>query len=183
VKRNSEDGKPLKRSIMKALQKFAAVILTLSLLMGCSQEFAPNPESLFDHGNASVLAMGGEEEEGVGNNLSFPVIWADGDDALSLRGTMGKETFMGHFYDRGGEQWFVQKDEHNEWQAYNGPPKAFDLPDQVVVSYVDWGDNLEAKQWGTNAMVRVEARLYKTLPYDSKYLGYTMESLEGEKNG
>ena len=85
---------------MKALIKYLTFVLTLSLLVGCSQEFAPNPGSLLDT-DQSPFALKEDEggDEGAGNNLSFPVIWADG--SLSLRHDMTEQPMLkGEFYDR-----------------------------------------------------------------------------------
>jgi hypothetical protein len=111
--------------------------------------------------------------ESVGNNLSFPVIWSDG-VVKPLRGTFGTPTFGGLFFTADGFDWYIQNDPLNTWQAasINAVTEVgFETP--VVVSSIDWGDNLESKAWPFGAQVRVETVLYKTLstPMDA----YTMQ--------
>lgn len=103
---------------------------------------------------------GGETVEVIGNNLSFPVIWADG-VTKTLRGTYLTEVFEGESFVKNDTTWYVQADPSNTWQAENFTP----IPNNLVkVSYVDWGDNLEAKSWPAGSQVRIETVLYKLLP-------------------
>lgn len=102
---------------------------------------------------------GGEAVEVVGNNLSFPVIWADG-VTKALRGTYLTEVFDGESFLKNDTTWYIQADPYNTWQAENITP----IPNNTVtVSFVDWGDNLEAKSWPAGSQVRIETVLYKLL--------------------
>ena len=99
---------------------------------------------------------GGEAVEVVGNNLSFPVIWADG-VTKALRGT-SEPLLAGDSFIKHDTSWYIQADPLNTWQAENIIPA---LNQPVKVSFVDWGDNLEAKSWSFGSQVRVETVLYK----------------------
>ena len=58
---------------------------------------------------------------------------------------------------------FLQQVEDNEWQAENRNLSESGLPltaeNKIPVTYVDWGDNLEVKDWSTKQKIRVETRL------------------------
>jgi|GEM_PF-727137 len=112
----------------------------------------------------------GESTDVAGNNLSFPVIWSDG-VAKALRGSTDELKLEGTLFTADGDQWYVQNDLNNEWQADNiliDP----DTDPEVVVSAIDWGDNLEAKSWPYGSQVRVETVLMKTL--ENPLTAYTM---------
>ena len=157
---------------------------------------------------------GGGGDEGAGNNLSFPVVWAEG-VTKTLRGTMGVVTTDGAWwwwwgtttddtplscapdpdeavrcddgipgkatgidpsvsYPGAIRKAYLQKDLLNEWQAGSlsaagtGP---------VVVDSVDWGDDLEAKDWSLTSMVRLEHVLTEVLA--STLTEYTMRHTSG----
>ncbi len=125
---------------------------------------------------------GGGHTVTAGNNLSTPVIFAD--EPVVLRGTAGVEKFTGASVTDESGTWFEQQDALNEWQA-----GSFLVPenDAIVVDEIDWGDNLEAKDWRYGAKVRVETVLYNFLPATTaKSLStgglsaYTMKFLYGE---
>lgn len=116
------------------------------------------------------------EAEAAGNNLSFPVIWSDG-YAKALRGTFGAPMFTGEYFtDELGVNWYLQQDLLNAWQA-----ESFELTPGVdpmlAVHYIDWGDNLEAKDWTTNSVVRVETVLYQDV---AGMEAFTMQQLWGQ---
>lgn len=120
-------------------------------------------------------AVGGQEEETAGNNLSFPVIWGEAAQ-LSLQGTPGQPVFLGDSITIDGVPWYVQKDPDNLWQAETTSAGA-----ALPVTWVDWGDNLESQDWRSTSKVRVETVLFKdlaefTLPTMTKY---TMQWLSG----
>lgn len=105
---------------------------------------------------------GGEGEEGVGNKLSYPVIWAD--ERLALPGVMGEVTLNPATVESGflspddtttGCLAAPQSDPLNLWQADNVAESGHQ------VTQIDWGDNLEAKDWTVSGgRVRVETALY-----------------------
>ena len=148
-----------------------------------------------------------EDEEG-GNNLSLPVIWADGVEKI-LRGIPGEgnETSDGDYW------WFwietidgnevemtchpaegdcldplppeavlvyPQRDPNNTWQADS---KLLDPAEDppVDVTFVDWGDNLEAKDWYYKSIIRTETILYQDISASPfvPMTGYEMIWLEG----
>lgn len=116
---------------------------------------------------------GGGHETTPGNNLSLPVIWSDG-VTKALRGTFGAPVFDGESFTDELYTWYLQQDAYNEWQAqsadWSGTP--------VYVNWIDWGDNLEAKDWYSTSVVRVETVLYQDL--DTAMTGFTMSHLWGE---
>ena len=125
------------------------------------------------------------EEETVGNNLSFPVIWSDG-ATKELRGDQNVDPVInGTWFGVWGEdpidpqaplfscgpfsgddltcedaeyKAFIQKDENNVWQAANWIPDG-----ETTVNFIDWGDNLESIDWNLKSQVRTEVVLYKIL--------------------
>lgn len=125
---------------------------------------------------------GGEPTEGYGNNLSFPLLFADGygltgeqldgtvspwlDYATGLRPTstqvLSAFPFLdpGNVYPFNGSNYWEQKTE-STWQAgwQDGSATQQDV-------YLDWGDNLTTASFRTNSPVRVEATLYKDDPSD-----------------
>lgn len=93
------------------------------------------------------------------NNLSFPIEWAEG-SALALTGTELEATVGGtvlagtnSIEDLTPCLGAIQKDPLNVWQAQNDFVSS-------VVNTIDWGDNLEAKDWKVGSVVRVETGLY-----------------------
>ncbi|MGV3528355.1 MAG: hypothetical protein ACO1OO_05615 [Flavisolibacter sp.] len=145
---------------------------------------------------------GGGGTEVTGNNLSFPVVWAE-NTTINLR----VEPVTGPKTD--GEWWYVwgidpidpqadifscnpalsdpcypagtpdvykaylQKDADNIWQAYNAPPTTT----SVIVDQIDWGDNLESGSWSLTSKVRVEVGLYET--FDDPVKEYLMRHVSG----
>ena len=111
---------------------------------------------------------GGEEE--AGNNLSYPVIWAEGSQ-LTLTGDPTAPHLVTPV-DFGGVSVYLQGTE-NTWQAgsMTAPADTAGGLTDVGVSTFDWGDNLEAKSWplGQNTQLRVEAVLYRTLAADTAF--------------
>ena len=126
-------------------------------------------------GFAINVAIGAETET-AGNNLSFPVIWSDG-VAKSLRGTFDDPMFAGEFLVDEEDTWYLQQDEFNAWQAESFDAAASGVP--ITVAILDWGDNLVAKDWTTNSVVRVETVLYQDISA-SPMTGFTMKHLWGE---
>ena len=103
----------------------------------------------------------GGGEEGVGNKLSYPVIWAD--ETLALPGAMGSFTInpttVASGYPSPDDttttcQAAPQTDPANLWQADNIAEGG------NQVTQLDWGDNIEAKDWTVGPMVRVETALF-----------------------
>ena len=65
--------------------------------------------------------------------------------------------------DEGTADIFLQQVEGNGWQAENLGLTESGLADattgKLPVTFVDWGDNLEVKDWSTKQKIRVETRL------------------------
>jgi len=115
----------------------------------------------------------GAAVETAGNNLSLPVIWAEG-RSLDLRGTMLQATLLGPYYtDEFGVKWYYQREDLNYWQAENvdgsGSP--------VQVSWIDWSDNIESQIWTIRSIVRTEVVLFQDLA--TPLTGYEMAWLWG----
>lgn len=125
---------------------------------------------------------GGGHTEPVGNNLSFPVIWADG-TPLALRGTFGQPMLTVPYsetttypFDTNADGLadtnayaFAQKTVENSWQAQSSAASG-----PVYVSQIDWGDSLESVDMKVGRPVRVELTLYKTLTGNTEGLPETM---------
>jgi len=121
-----------------------------------------------------ILAKGSAHEETAGNNLSLPVIWAEG-KGLDLRGTMLQATLDGPFYtDEFGVKWYYQQEDLSYWQAESADGSG----SPVQVSWIDWGDNMESQTWTIRSIVRTEVVLYKDLA--TPMTGYEMAWLWGE---
>lgn len=116
---------------------------------------------------------GGGGGETTGSNLSFPVIWSDGPTKV-LRGVYGAPVFLGSSVTDADGTWYLQRDPNNSWQAQSADWSASD----VFVDWVDWGDNLESKDWRLGSKVRVETVLFQDLATPMK--GFTMKYLSGQ---
>jgi len=126
-------------------------------------------------GNGSGGGGGGGGEH-FGNNLSNPAIWSDG-VAKDLRGIFGDPVFDGELLTVADVDWYLQQDQHNEWQAETLDAMAAGIT-PFSVDQIDWGDNLEARDWPASSQVRVETVLYSA-PADAM-TGFEMGYLFGE---
>lgn len=128
---------------------------------------------------AVVPVASAAEEETAGNNLAFPVLWSEADYTLPLQGVMGEPTVDGVLADcseetvDATEEAAVQKDLGNTWQAENL------VESGNSVSSLDWGDNLEVKDWNVGPPVRVETALYADRTGDPM-TGYLMCHVSGK---
>lgn len=104
---------------------------------------------------------GGGGETTAVNNLSFPVIWSCG-VTKPLPGTPGVEKFLGDYTVIAGVNWYHQQDANNSWQAESLNYR-INSTRRLPVSWVDWSDNLESKDWYVTSVVRVETVLYRDL--------------------
>ena len=161
----------------------------------------------------SPMGKGGEmrPETGFGNNLSVPVVFADGYSAgglpisgswpgvglrtppppfdfnTGLRPLVTESLTTFPFFDLGtavkmnGVTWYLQGTPAT-WQAeWRTNPEGREIP--VVI---DWGDALSSKRFTANSMVRIEAVLLQdatviTDPLDTM-VAYTMRTLSGSKD-
>ena len=118
---------------------------------------------------AAAPGGGHGEEEGFGNNLAMPVLWAEGADVgvrPSLRGE-GPQTAdltlnTTAFETVDGVKVYLQRTE-NTWQAENAEAADAGLTltedGKAPVTFVDWGDNIEVRDPQHPHMLRVETRL------------------------
>ncbi len=111
-----------------------------------------------------IVPASAAEEEKAGNNLSFPIIWAEAEGRPSIPGVMGETLFDGQILDGTLDPdspvtcfGAVQKDFGNSWQA-----ESMDAGPGHTVDVIDWGDNIEVKDWKIGNPVRVETGLYDT---------------------
>ncbi|MCB0331567.1 MAG: hypothetical protein KDD70_17975, partial [Bdellovibrionales bacterium] len=141
----------------------------------------------------NVLAQGGGgHEEGAGNNLSFPTIFAEGigitgDDVTISHGLRQPPVppgyqlegeFLYGWLDNGVQMLCEPQLPHCPPPAEPDVYKIYLQDDQlnswqadwldgrgsvVEVSSIDWGDNLENQTWTDDSIVRVEVALYKEL--------------------
>jgi hypothetical protein len=97
----------------------------------------------------------------AGNCLSMPVIWSDGVTKVLREPPNGVPIFLGAYdvNEVTGEILYLQKDELNIWQAETLDASAA----PVSVTWIDWGDNLEAVDWSERSKVRVEVVLWQDI--------------------
>ena len=146
----------------KMLKMFGLLFLSLTLCasLGFAKKPAPEPTETY------------------GNNLSLPVIFAEGIGILGLpaienAGLRGAATpsFVEPFvYD--GATYYLQQTQ-NTWQAdwANGSGEG-----EIV--RCDWSDNIVRQTWADNSVIRVEMVLFKDLV--EPLTGYEMAYLYGE---
>lgn len=106
--------------------------------------------------------------ETAGNNLSFPVQWSEDGMTVALPGDPAVVTVNGVVLpgtystdDMTPCLGAVQKDANNSWQADSA------LAASNVITTIDWGDNLESKDWKLGTVVRVETGLYDNVLPDT----------------
>lgn len=188
------DRRPWRNSI--ALAAAVALILTPGTTFGAEEGGGHS-------GGGGGGMGGGGEDTSPGNNLSMPVIWTEAEGLrptlreaatpltaiLGTLGTDGTITPLDATYvlkdDAGTKDvveqnpLFLQKTV-NSWQADNVElaDSGLALSDgRLPVTYLDWGDNLEAKDWSTKQMVRVETRLVQKV---DGMTGYVMKKVFGQ---
>ena len=110
----------------------------------------------------------------AGNCLSMPVIWSDGVTKV-LRGVYGTPVFLGESTMVGEVECWLQQDDLNMWQAESVDGSAA----PVDVTWIDWGDNLEAVDWSERSKVRVELVMWQNITA-APMLGFEMAWISGE---
>ncbi|MCC7137676.1 MAG: fibronectin type III domain-containing protein [Planctomycetes bacterium] len=157
--------------------------------------------SAMPRGGAGGGGAGGGHEEGYGNNLSLPVIFADGygvlgarllgteppwlDVASGLRPTPADVTTPFPFMDLttavelNGTTIYPQKTA-STWQAdwRDGSKPTVEGGDTSQRVVVDWGDNLRSASITTRSVVRVETTLYQDVA-DDPMTAFNMTLLGG----
>ena len=120
---------------------------------------------------------GGGHTETMGNNLSFPALLADGYSVTPITETLFTVPYTGDYEGLTAEQiawleangpWYAQKVEGNVWQA------EYLNVTTVDVSYIDWGDAIEAVNPKMGRPYRLELVLYEDV---SSMLAYKMAEL------
>lgn len=193
-----------------SIRVLMGVVVAGLALMGCQGDFL-DPAGLPDDATALFArggGGGGGHETTAGNNLSFPVIWAEG-VTKALQGSPDVDPALG------GEWWWWWETDATEEEYTACAPNPMN-PDVcqdgtapggearrawvqkdaantwqagtyapaghvVNVDRVDWGDDLEAKSWTTRSMVRIETVLFQDLtaaPY-SPMTEYVMRHVSG----
>ncbi len=139
---------------------YVAVLAAVAVALAAGPAIAAKGPSA-GGGGGSAGGGGKPAAETVGNNLSFPVEWSEVGWSLALPGTMTTASIAGVV--KAGTYTIddltpclgaLQKDALNVWQAENV------VASSKVVTEIDWGDNLESKDWRVGQVVRVETGLY-----------------------
>ena len=168
---------------IKTLEKLAILAVLMIFFTGCEKDEL-NEQTFESELSARVKPP---TVEAAGNNLSFPVIWAEntsistrveptggpqltgdwwyvwGTDPIDPQGTIYScdPNVSDPCYDSETPdvyKAYLQKEANNIWQAYNAPP----IATPVVVDQIDWGDNLESGDWSLTSKIRVEVGLYES---------------------
>lgn len=138
-------------------------------------------------GSASIMVRG-EPTAGLGNNLSYPTIFAEGygpagtdvteEDGLRPGPEEGIVVEQRPFFYQGNKtdygSYYLQQGQ-NVWQAAWSDGRTATWPHRVVVA---WGDNLTQRSWNTHSPIRVENTLYADGAAPMQ--GFVMTYLYGE---
>jgi len=167
---------------MMAVVLAAAAVLAVPML---TAQGGPPPGQ--GPGGGGPPGQGGGEDEGYGNNLSVPVVFAEGYGLLGLptsgdHGLRPRDSEPGYpaltHWDtstivlKDGASYYPQQSE-SHWQA-----RWDDGSGSGEAAIVDWSDNLTKQQWTARSVIRVETVLYQN---DSSWnlLTYPMTYLFG----
>lgn len=148
--------------------KFKILIVTLIILMVTVQVSA-----------AKGKPVPPEPEEAFGNNLSVPVVFAEGIGLFGnyfeiASGLRSDEESLTVPFSLDDETYYLQQSE-NTWCAdYRGGQSG-----QKEEVRLDWADNLVRQTWSTNSIIRVENVMFLDLPIPTMQ-GYDMYFLGGE---
>jgi hypothetical protein len=175
------------------IKKILMPILSLGivLLVQCTDDPITPDQELYKSGGGSGNGGGGNGGGGngggggggiepAGNNLSFPVIAADGYTITHLASPSFLVTYSGEYPGLTEEEitwleengpWYPQKVESNLWQAEYRNSNA-----DVHVSFIDWGDLIEVVNPKKNRPFRLEVTLYVNIA-DDPMDGYVMALL------
>ena len=169
---------------MKILGLFFAFLLAFFLVQCTDPPVSPvvgDSEALYagrGNGNGGGGNGGGGHTETQGNNLSFPALLADGYSVTPITETLFTVPYTGPYDGLTPEQiawleangpWYAQKVEGNIWQA-----EYLNVATAIDVSYIDWGDAIEAVNPKMGRPYRLELVLYEDV---SSMLGYKMAEL------
>ena len=122
------------------------------------------------------------EEETTGNKLSFPVLWSEEIYQLTPPGEEGKvvaevfddcdPTELGRPAEAAVQKAPEGSVKQNLWQAENM------VAEGNSVTSLDWGDNIEVKDWTVGSPVRIETALYALLGSELN-AGFGVETMTG----
>lgn len=187
------------KTSFKILTGIMAMLLALFMIQ-CQQDQFVDPEL------DTLVETRAKPESIIGNNLSYPVIWADGAQ-LSLRGVQGEDPILeGEWaYVWGPEPldpnfpiYSCSPNPDNPQLCFDGsiPGAGYDnltiayvqkdpnniwqagnREEEGRVNFIDWGDNLESVDWTTKSQVRTEVVLTKML--DIPMTQYEMRHVSG----
>lgn len=157
------------------------MVLSMVFLMQCSDNsYFEDEGSLATKAGKGGGGGGGHEEPAAGNNLSFPVFALDGITITPIMGTTFLVPYTGPYTGLTTEEialleatgpWYAQKVEGNLWQAEFANGNA-----PVDITFIDWGDVIEAVNPKTGRPFRVEVTLYTDIS-DDVMTGYDMVML------
>lgn len=135
-------------------------------------------------GVMALPAVGQGEEEGPGNNMSYPLLFAEGigvsgydiEDDDGLRGPEENLVSSTHYVIDGVPYDLYLQNTENEWRGYTA-----DKRDKVgdLGALIKWGDNLMSHTFAAGRKIRVEQQLWRTL--GAPQTSYEMILAEGEK--
>jgi hypothetical protein len=157
----------------------AISVLSLTLTAtACGGGDAPLVGASVTAAKGGVPGKPGGGEETSGNNLSTPVIWSEGVTKVLRQAAGGPQDaqFAGAAQDCTevpGVLCYLQQDANNVWQAESFDAKTSTtsygngVPIGPIADFevdeIDWGDNLEARDWTEKSIVRVETVLWQKL--------------------
>ncbi|HEX2866565.1 MAG TPA: hypothetical protein VHO03_05965 [Ignavibacteriales bacterium] len=162
----------------KCIISTAFVLLSLFFIQ-CNEEptvsdFANN------QGNVTKGGTPGGGETTTGNNLSYPVLLADGFSLTKLFTSSFTAPYTGTYpgitdpaeinYLNTNKPWYAQKTSGNVWQA------DFETVTSVGVSFIDWGDAIESVDPKVGIPYRLELSIYNK--HDHDMTAYKMAVLE-----
>lgn len=157
------------------------LVIGMAFFVQCSDEnFSSEPDGEIMKAGKGGGGGGGGHTEPVGNNLSFPAIALEGITLTPLTETTFTVPYTGPYTGLTTEEialleatglWYAQKVQGNLWQAdfTNGNAS-------VDITFIDWGDVIEAVNPKTARPFRVEVTLYTDIS-DEPLTGYDMVML------
>ena len=170
------------------MQKIARVTLLCCAILFSTAVLSARPDGVGGGGGGGGGNRPPTGEDAQGNNLSFPGLAVDGYTIAPVEATQFGVIYSGDYPGLPAEDiaareasgpWYAQKTEGNTWQA------DYEVGVPVEVSYVDWGDNIEAINPKIRRPFRLEIQLYKQLnawedfdPAINGMTGYVMGELE-----
>jgi hypothetical protein len=163
------------------MQTTSRIVLLCCAVLFSAAVFGARPDGVGGGGGGGGGNRPPSGEDAQGNNLSFPAFAVDGYTIAEIEETTFGVVYTGEYPGLTAEEiaerqsngpWYAQKTEGNTWQA----DYVVGVP--VAVTYVDWGDNIEAVNPKIRRPFRLEIQLYKELAEIETMTGYVMAELE-----